>query len=185
MLENQLFTVVKAALDAGFAVVAGFTDVEVQQVYQPSTFGVPSDPTVFMQTVIAGRRVGWVKREEIQPVAPATDFTHRETQWWETTLQIGALARHNPTDPDYLTLPTAGDIAKRASDILQSDNGMAVLKAGGVSPLRITNVRNVQIVNDSDQYEANPSFDIVLSYVQVIDSTTPPATEIVPVFGRV
>lgn len=181
MLENELHELVRTTLLAGLADRPGFTDVAVKRLFQPSTVGVPSGPTIFVQT-IGRRRVGWLKRIDIPPVAPATDFTHRETQWWETTFQVGGLARRKPTE---ITLPSSVDIVSAASDILQSDSGLKALGAQRVRPLRITNIRNLYITNDSDQYEANPSFDIVLSHVQIIDSTTPPVADIVPIIGRV
>lgn len=184
MLENALFELVRSTLLASLATAPGYADVGVKRMFQPLTVGVPSAPTIFMQN-IGERRIGWVRREEVVPVPPATEFTHNELQWWETTFQVNAFARRDPTKPDFMTLPSAMDIAKMASDILQSDKGLAALKVQRVRPLRITAVRNVPFVNDSDQYEQNPSFDIVLSHVQIISSTTPPVAEIVPVVGRV
>lgn len=179
MLENQLLALVRSTLlgqlDAG---------VEVVQLYQPSTVGQASGPQVVMQT-IGNRRYGWVKREDVQPVPPETDMTHIETQWWETTVQIGVTARRNPEDPNFLTLPSAMDICKAASDILQSDTGLTALAVQRVRPLRITEIRQVRFVNDSDQFEAMPSFDVVLVYPQMTISTTPPVTLFVPDFGRV
>ncbi len=186
MLENTLYSLIRATLLAGLAARGGaYTAVIVRPIYQPLTVGTPSTPQITMQNILPGRRYGALRRAEVLPVSPATDFTHRETQWWETTLQIGATARRNPTAPDFLTLPSAVDICKVASDILQGDTGLAALAVQRVRPLRITDVRNVQFVNESDQYEAMPSFDITLVYPQVVDSTTPPVERFEPVIGRV
>lgn len=167
MLEQALFTLVRSTLLAEMP-----SEVAVLQAYNPQTVGVPSTPTLFMQTIIPARRVGWVARKDV-PIPDEDVMTHSELQWLETTLQISALARRDPSDPSFLTLPSAADYCQLAADILQGDAGMAALAVQRVRPLRITEVRTVQFVNDSQQYEANPSFDIVLSHVQIRTSSTP------------
>lgn len=160
-----LFTLVRSTL------LAGLTDVDVIRIYQGQTVGAPSAPAITMQH-IGTKRVGHVKREEMQPVGDG-DFTHVETQWLETTLQIGAL--------------NAGaiDNCLTASSILQSDAGLAALAVERVRPLRITDLRTVQYVNGADQFEAMPNFDVVLVYPKITVGTTPPAQSIDPNFGRV
>lgn len=179
MLENQIIALVRSTLLAQIG-----PGVEVLQLYQPSIVGQASGPQILLQTV-ANRRYGTLRREDVPPVPPETDLTHKETQWWETTIQVGATARRNPQDANFMTLPSAMDVCKAASDILQSDTGLNALAVQRVRPLRITEIRQVRFVNDSDQFEAMPSFDLVLSYPQVTISTTPPVTAFVPDFGRV
>lgn len=182
MRETELFVLLRSTLLAGLA-DAGLT-AEVEQRYQPGTVGMDGGASIGMM-MVTSNRYGNMKRKELQPVSPATDFTHQEIQIWETTIQISALCRLDPTDPNYLTLPTAMDIAKAASDILQGDKGLAALAVERVRPLRVTSIRQLYFVNDSDQYEANPSFDIVLTHVQTVSGTTPPVSEFEPIVGRV
>ena len=159
----------------------GYSDVMVRAVYQPLTVGMPSAPQITMQS-IGDVRYGALKRLDL----PSTDpLTHIEQQWWETTLQIGATAHRSPSDPNFMALPSAMDICKAASDILQSDWGLAALAVQRVRPLRVTAIRNVQWVNESDQYEAMPNFDLVLVYPQTNETTTPPVVTFEPVTGRV
>lgn len=179
MLENDLHALVRSTL------LASLVGVKVKRLFQPTTVGVASDPTIYVQTIIAGRRVGAPGRTDRPGAGEDDPMMHTERQWWETTFQISATARRDPADPNFMTLPSASDIAKEASDILQSDKGLAALAAQRVRPLRVTDIRNVYIVNESDQYEANPSFDIVLSYMQIRESVTPPAVQFVPNAGRV
>lgn len=167
MLERALNTLVRAALLAEFP--AG---VAVEQRFQPTTTGVNSAPTIFFQTIIPARRVGWVGRKET-----GEEMVHTETQWMETTLQIGALAWVAPDAPDDAL--TAVDLCRMAADILQGDRGLAVLGAHRVRPLRIGEVRNTYFTNDRDQFEASPSFDVVLSHVQTRVGVTPPVSEII------
>lgn len=184
MLENELIKLIGDTLVDGFSSIAAYADVEIRQKYQPTTIGVTSGPTVHIHH-IHDKRYGALRRDESPAPAPSTDMIHTETQWWETTIQIGCTARRNPTDLNFLTQPSALDIVKKASDILQGDRGMGLLAAQRVRPLRITQVRNLRFINDSDQYEAQPSFDIVLSHVQITESTTPPVAVTVPNVGRV
>lgn len=183
MLENTLYTLIRTTLLAELTGV--YAGVVVRPIYQPLTVGTPSTPQITMQNILPGRRYGAPRRDVVQPGTGVGDMVNQTTQWWETTLQIGATARRDPTAANFLTLPSAVDICKRASDILQGDTGLAALAAQRVRPLRITDVRNVQFVNESDQYEAMPSFDITLVYPQVVDSTTPPVETFEPVIGRV
>lgn len=180
MLENTLVALVRSTLLTGLA-ARGLAGVAVERNYQPTTVGMPAEPTLLISP-ITRVRYGSMQRKEIQPVAPATDLTHEEVQWWETMMQVGGLAHRKPTE---IALPTAMDLVSVASDILQGDAGLLALGAQRVRPLRITAIRNPQFVNDSDQYEAYPSFDIVLSHVQITASTTPPVAQFEPDVGRV
>lgn len=177
MLENALYALVRSTLLDGLT-----PDVQVKTAYQPTTVAMSSGPVVLMQTIL-DRRYGALLRYD--DPAGTGDMAHRETQWWETTMQIGVTARRDPQDPAFLTLPSAMDICKQASDILQGDKGLSLLAVQRVRPLRITEIRQVRFINDSDQYEAMPSFDVVLVHPQVTTSTTPPAISLEPDFGRV
>jgi len=177
MFENALYALVRSTL------LDGLTGVQVKTAYQPTTVAISSGPTILLQTVTS-TRYGALRRYD-DPAAGTGDLPHLETQWWETVSQVGCTARRDPQDPAFLTLPSAMDICKQASDILQGDKGLSLLAVQRVRPLRITTIRQVRFVNDSDQYEAMPSFDVTLVHPQVTTSTTPPAISLEPVFGRV
>lgn len=178
MLEQALFALVQSTLLAELP--AG---VKVKQKTQPTTVGAPSGPVVYMETIIPARRVGWLGRNDRN--TPTDDMTHEELQWLETTLQISALAHRDPADPNFMTLPSAADYCQQAADILQGDAGLAALAVQRVRPLRVVASRTVKFVNDYQQYEANPSFDIVLSHVQIRSSTTAPVAAFVGNAGSV
>lgn len=181
MLERELFTLIRSTLVAGLP--AG---VAVERLNNPVVVGINSGPTVYLSTIIPARRVGWMgRRDVVTSMDPETMMRHDETQWLETTLQVSALHRQNPASPTFLTELTAADLCLQASDILQGDAGLAAMGAQRVRPLRVTEIRVMQFINDADQFEANPSFDIVLSHVQIRQSTTPPVNQFVPDTGRV
>lgn len=172
MLENDLFTLVRSTLLVGLTLRgSAYAGIVVRPIYEPITVGAPSGPQITMQS-IGDRRYGALDRKT-------------GLQWWENILQIGATARRDPADAAFMTQPSAKDICKVASDILQGDTGLAALAAQRVRPLRITAVRVVPFVNESDQYEMMPSFDVTLVYPQIVTSTTPAVDRIDPVFGRV
>ena len=185
MQSNALAALVRSTLLAGLTDKgSAYADVKVRQVYQPSTVGTPSAPQITMQ-FIGSYRVGALGRKYSSAVNPDADMIGTMLQWWTTTIQIGATARRNPEDPNFLMLPSAMDICKVASDILQSDKGLTALAAQQVRPLRIADIRMVQWVNESDQYEAWPNFDLVLVYPETTQTTTPPVVTFEPVTGRV
>lgn len=169
MREHELFTLVRSTLLTGLTARYGAGAVSVRAVYQPQQFGAPKGPTVTMQTITA-RRIGALRRD-YRPAGGET-IPAVMTQWWEATLQIGAIARRLPEET--LSLPSANDILRTASDILQSDAGMTAMAAQRVRPLRIADVRNLQWVNESDQYESMPSFDLILSYPEILTAPTDP-----------
>lgn len=186
MREDDLLTLVRSMLLAGLpSYGAWFDQADVRSIFQPLTVGVASGPVITMQPGITRRRYGAVRREEIPAATPGDDFTHRETQWWEDTMQIGAMFRRDPTSADFATQPSAADLCRAASDILQSDVGLAALAVQRVRPLRVTDLRQTTFINESTQYERWPSFDITFVYPQIVDSSTPSASSISPAVGSV
>lgn len=184
MQQLELWTYLNATLTTGLNAQYGVGEVDVAAIYQPQQIGVPSVPTVTYQSVLE-RLYGAMRRTYDPGPAPTDPMTGRMTQWWESTLQIGAMARRDPQDPDFMTLPTAMDICKMAAYILQSDEGLSALAVHRVRPLKISSIRNLQWLNESDQYETMPSFDLVLVYPQTIVTTTPAAQTAEPIIGRV
>lgn len=184
MQSNALATLIRSTLLAGLtARGVAYSGVQVLQVYQPQTEGIPSAPTVTMQ-LVGAYRYGALGRR-YTPTPNPDEMQGTMTQWWTSTWQIGCTARRNPQDPDFLTQPSAMDICKVASDILQSDAGLTALAVERVRPLRIADIRVIQWVNESDQYEAWPLFDLTVVYPEILLTTTPPVVTFEPVTGRV
>ena len=171
MRENELFALVRSTLIAdprlaGVAVVRRSPDLNV---------GMPASAALYLQAVTS-RRYGFLGRREVLDPGGAA-FTQVETQQWETTLQVSGTVRRTTAGDALLT---AEDYCAIASDVLQSDVGRAALAAGGARPLRITDLRTVFFINDATQYEASPSFDVVLCHVQINQSAVPAVSQIVP-----
>lgn len=162
MTENQLYALLQVTLTDGL-VATNLPSVDVRQAYQPSITGRPIGPAVLLSNQ-PSQRYGFLKRDDVWD-AEAGRMIHTETQIWTTTFQCGALAEQTPSVDPALAL-TAGDLVRRASTILQSDAGRGQLQAGGAGVLRITEVRAPYFKNDQDTFEASPSFDFTLCYVQ-------------------
>lgn len=185
MLNQQpLFALVRSVLLTGLADRFGANAPQVKQVFQPQIVGATSAPVVTMQHVMS-RRTGAMGRSYRAAADPADPMTGTFTQWWETTLQIGAFAARDPNAPDFMTLPSSQDFCTAASYVLQSDAGLAALAVAGVRPLRVTDLRNVPWTNERDQYEMHPSFDLTLSRPEVIVEATAPVAEFEAGAGRV
>lgn len=171
MNDLALFAAVRTVLLSGLA-ANGQSTVPVVQMDQPTLQGRPNGPALLFQKLPGDKRYGWTKREDApDPDNPAL-MIHTETQFCETTLQIEALG---PQPGATLPSSTPSDLVNLAAAILQSDAAIAALRASGLGVLRVTQVRNPMMKNDRDQYEAVPSFDLVVTHEQVMVSTTPAA----------
>lgn len=167
MLDNQLIALIISTLVAGEA-TAGIAGTPIAQAFQPTQQGVNTQPTAFIYK-IADKRYGYPRWEDVwNPDTSAID--HVESQQYETTFQLSALATQNPKTPNQYT---ASDICNLCAHILQSAAGVQTLQAQGVGIERVTDVRNPPFQDDRSRFEFNPSFDFVVTHKQVISSTTP------------
>lgn len=147
----------------------------IKQSNQLRAAGRPTTRALLLDKV-GDYRYGQVKREDVpDPVEPLL-MIHRETQIYETRVRINGMAAPPPVrGAPPGNEPSASDLLNRAAAVLQSDTGMAALRAAGIAPLRITEVRNPTFRNDQDQFEASPSFDFLFQHDQVTVTTTPAA----------
>ncbi len=181
MRDNELIALVVDIIRVRL-VAAGspFSSVEVAQSYQPTQEGVPSGAAVFLYKV-GDHKHGSVGRKDMYDEI-YNEFTHLETQVYETTFQVSALYRQNPSNPFMLT---ASDLANRVSSIMQSDYALERLMKYGVGILRITDVRNPYFIDDKDRNEAAANFDFTLTYNRDIMDTVPGIESVEVNFDRV
>lgn len=164
--DNALISYFLPFLVAGLT-DAGYTDVPVVQMNQPTIQGIPTTGVVYFQKV-GNRRYGYLGRfEKWNPTASQMD--HTEMQYFETTFQVSALFRQDPYNPTY----TASDLVNEAAWIMQSDATREALNFYGIGILRVTDVSNPFFVDDRDNFEASPSFDFTLVYLNQRDSINP------------
>jgi E217 gateway protein gp29 len=170
MSENTILTALINVISAGLT-ERGIT-VGIVQNYQPTQQGIPTGDTVFIYK-LHGHRYGSPERKD---VFADNVMTHTETQVWETTFQISALATINPLTPSQLT---AGDYCDAVSGVLQSEAGIVALLTSGIGMQRITNVRNPFFKNDRMQFQNDPSFDVTVTYSESVSSIINSGTVVV------
>jgi hypothetical protein len=164
--DNSLIRLFLPIIQNGL-IDSGFTNVVVQQANQPTQQGIPSAPTVYFYKLY-NRRYGFLGRNDVwNDLSGRMD--HSEKQYYETSFRIQALVLQNVRSPGY----TASDLANEVASILQSDKTLATLNSQGVGILRITDIANPYFTDDKDNFEALPSFDFTLLYLNDRLSTTP------------
>lgn len=92
---------------------------------------------------------GWQKRKYTN----GTDFEQVEQQHYETTVRFTVIA----DDVDV-------DVAAKLQRIMSSANFIRALRKKAIGIQRIAQINTLVFVNDSDNYESENSFDVVISY---------------------
>ena len=87
-----------------------------------------------------------------------------------STFQFNALVEQDITD---ITSLTATDILTTAADMIQSYDGLRNLRKNGVNIERVTDVREVNFVNEKGENESSPSFDLTVNYEHIYETNTP------------
>lgn len=151
---------------------AGIPDVIVKQSFQPTQQGVNTKPTAYLHK-IGDERYGFPEWSEVWDSNSET-MIHGDSQQYQTTFQVSALAIQDPAVPSNFT---ASDILNRIAYILQSQTTVATFEAQGVGILRVRDIRNPYFTDDKQRNEASPSFDFVLTHKQIINSTSPIITK--------
>jgi len=169
--DLELIDAVSTQLEAAMAVKWGFIVIQKHNLTQE---GIPAAPTVFFEKLFDDA-YGWPMTKRT-PDAENKIFTDVTMQLWEATFQISAMVRQVETD---LALPSASDVAQHLKMFLQTPTVMRRLRAMGIGLLRVTNVRNPYFQDDRNQIEANPNFDLVVTYNRTISMTTPGTDKVV------
>jgi hypothetical protein len=118
---------------------------------------------------ISDNPYGWQGRAG-QYDSGSNEVIYQETQRYETTYQVTALA---PSDPNDLSLPTPKDLVSLARMIIGSQKFVSAMTAQKVGVQRPTPIRNPFFNNDRDQFEASPSFDFTVSHERSIIQQVP------------
>lgn len=171
MLDNQLIALIISTVIAGEA-TAGIAGTPIKQAFQPTQQGVNTQPTAYLYKLF-DKRLGFVGRSDNWD-ADDSVMVHTETQQYETTFQISALATQDPKTPSQYT---ASDILNLIAYILQSSNAIATFEAQGVGIKHIFDVRNPYFLDDRDRHEASPSLDFTLTHKQIISNQAQIITE--------
>ena len=175
MTEKQLYALLLGIISAGLtALGTPWTTVDVRQGNQPSITGTPSGPFVAV-TNEPIRRFGSIARSDSWNSVDSVE-THSETQQYVAMFQVDCQWKQNPSDPDFVNIPTAGDLAKSVSSILQSSATIAALVASGVGIDRISEVRQPPWKDDTDAFEYASFFDFCLTFPETLATEIPTMT---------
>lgn len=171
MLDNQLISLIISTIIAQEA-GAGIPGTSIKQAFQPTQQGVNTAPTAYMYK-IGDKRIGLPQRSDIwRPDDPADPqgpgiMIHTEMQQYQTIFQISALSTQ---DPANTTQKTASDILNLIAYILQSSPTIQILADQGIGILNVMDVRNPYFEDDRQRNEASPSFDFILTHMQVVST---------------
>lgn len=155
MRDNLLYSLIATQIGA-LAPLRGVSSAPVMLRYQPAQQGRPSEQTVWMHQVLK-RPVG----------TPLITYPQgggeRVEEAKETTLQF-SVTRPSARTPDDLT---HSDILDRIRSTVQSRAFMAKILPQGVSVLRVESIRNTPFLNDRDEWEEGPVFDLIVKHSDI------------------
>lgn len=158
MTDNELFALLRGEIVAGLA-RRGLAGWDVVRNYEPTQQGGSLGPLVLLNKIGGDRRIG-SPQQKYEWVADSATMQATYYQRYESTIQVGILMDES-TDPAAFT---ASDVLSMVCDIMQTDEGMAALRAQNVGVLPVKDLRNPYNVNDRGQYAAEPTFDLVVTY---------------------
>lgn len=168
MNDKQMAALFRTEVLPRMAAQPDLAGVELARKYQPRQQGAATGPIVYFFK-IGDHRYGSTKREHLYNEAGVV-FDSTDRQQYETTYQFAAWVPQRPQDVAALT---ESDVLNIVSAIMQSDALIAAFRAAGVGIQRVTDVRNPYFVDERDRFEAEPSFDIVLTHYRNLSSTLP------------
>ena len=171
MNDRQLAALFMSQVLPRAQATAGLSAVKMARSFQPRMHGASSSPYLYFYKV-GDHRHGYPQRTD-KWNAQTSAMDHIETQKCETTFQFSAWI---PQTAAGVTDLTESDILNAVVSIMQGDDLAAAFMSQGVGILRITDVRNPYIVDDHDQYEAVPTFDVVLTHDRIRVVTIPAIT---------
>jgi hypothetical protein len=167
MNDNQLIKEIISVINANLP-LWDLPNVIIKQSFQPTNQGAESLNTAYLHKLF-DKRYGFTKKSDKWDEA-GQKMIHTETQFYETTFQITALAIQNPRDTNSLT---SSDIANVICSMLQSDFALKSFSDKGIGILRVMDVRNPSFVDDKERNEYSPSFDFVLTHERIKTWETP------------
>lgn len=168
MNDKQIAALFMAQLLPTMQAVTDLAGVKLKRNFQARQHGADSTAYVYF-VKIGDRRYGHPERRDVWNVQTEV-FDHVEIQQYESTYQFSAWVPQTPQD---VTSLSESDILNTVSGIIQSDSILAAFQAQEVGILRVTEVRNPYIVDDRDQFEAIPSFDVILTHKRQLAITLP------------
>ena len=167
MIEADVWEAILAVINTGI-IANGLADIEVIQAFQPTKQGPPDKNNVRLFKISAPR-VGHQGRNAVFNVGN-DNFDETEKYWQSINIQATTEVRQDLSDEDSLT---AYDLAGLCAAILQTRVTRQALLVSGISIENIKDIRFSSDLDDSDEYDLNPSFDFTVLYEQTLSSNFP------------
>jgi hypothetical protein len=167
--DRDLFALVRSTALPLIQAQAGLSAVAMTRKFQPRQQGAETEPVIYFVKIGPDHRHGSPRREDLYDGAGGV-FGHMEKQLLESTFQFSAWIPQTPADTASLT---ESDVLNVVSAIMQSDAVIEAFRAAGVGVQRVTDIRNPYFVDERDRFEAEPSFDIVLTHYRNLSFTLP------------
>jgi hypothetical protein len=169
--DNALTALVITELGAQLA-LQGFSDVVIQQAYQPTQQGIPTLATVY------------IYRSDTDPYgfsgvqfpynSLSSDIDSVETQLYEDNFSIQTLVIQDPNNLTY----TSMDLAIEVHSILSSVKFISFLRSYNIGILRPRGIKNSYFVDDKDNFQSLPTFNFTLVHLGVrlskVEEVIPP-----------
>lgn len=140
-----------------------FPTVVIDQLNQPTTQGVRTEPTIYVQK-ITDHRYGFPRTDhqwQALPGQPEDNIPTTTVQLVESRFQFSALLKMSGQE-DYPI--TASDLLRYAAMALSVDAIIRALRVRGLNIMRIRDVVNPYFTDDSDEFAANPTFDVIIQH---------------------
>jgi hypothetical protein len=154
MLDGQIVAALISEIKTQLGIYGiASADLIVSRSNQPTAQNARRARYQVFITPVSNTQVGYVRRY----VDSALKINHVK----QKSYQISALADFDPTDATSLP---AHDLVQIVNDMVQQPDSVRTLKGKGVDVQECGNVRPSFEVNEGDNWESQPSFDIVVSY---------------------
>lgn len=157
MKEIALFQLIRTVLLNGLA-AQGVTGARVKRNYQAVKTSAPVAPTIIMHR-IDSQRIGWQSRNFTLSADRGVNTAY---QHHAITFQFNALVPPVAPEDETADTLTPSDLLELAAMILQSAPMLVACKAAGIGVQPITGIRSNWVQNENDNWEHEPSFDMIV-----------------------
>jgi hypothetical protein len=159
LTENQIWKILDDELELwSLTFPAG---VSIRRGFQPTQQNTPTGLIAYIFQIMNERFGFQGSSDAWNGGTGKMDHTERYTV--NKTLQISTQALTG-VDAEY----TSGDVAESIAAWFNSQVVIERMNAQKIGVIRITQVRHPHFVNDQDQYEGDPSFDMMITYCQEV-----------------
>jgi len=154
MLDGQIVAALISEIKTQLVIYGiASADLIVSRSNQPTAQNARRAKYQVFITPVSNTQVGWSRKY--------VDNDLKINHVKQKSYQISALADFDPTDA--ASIP-AHDLVQIVNDMIQQPDSVRTLKGKGVDVQECGNVRPSFEVNEGDNWESQPSFDIVVSY---------------------